>query len=168
MKFTYWYDKRLTVSHFPESNELLTFDVIINVSDEDYTDKMHDILHQHKIRYYWFPMNEAFKDIGLNAILGACTVLYKAFKHQKSVLLHCHAGKNRSVSVQEAFHLMMTGKLPDKEHSNYRLLDNCERNLLPSFIYMKLCLLELKDMYDKGLANICCAFDLCKKHIKNF
>lgn len=104
------------------------------------------------IKYFWFPMDEVSGDIGLNSIFGALQILWIAEQEKARVILHCHAGANRSPTVMEAYYFMRTKKhlireltedkkesilkmFPDTDLSifkNNRLLNNIEAGHLPS------------------------------------
>jgi hypothetical protein len=131
MKFKNWFYKKLVVGGFPFINTnqgftLNDFDVVINVSDEYYP--------QHQINAFWFPMNEAKKDVGLNSIYGAMVILFDAEKNNKRVYLHCHAGVNRSRAIQAAYYYLRTGEQLKAETSSgaiNRLCAMSNRGYLP-------------------------------------
>ena len=97
-------------------------------------------------------MDEVSGDIGLNSIFGALQILWIAEQEKAGVILHCHAGANRSPTVMEAYYFMRTKKhfvleisaeskerfekmFPDSknyERQNNRLLNNIEAGHLPS------------------------------------
>lgn len=140
MKFNEWFTNKLRVQCWPAPEDI-TEDVryVINVSDEYDTEAQ-----QQGTRYFWFPMNECFGDMGFNSLFGALSVLYAAEKENAKVILHCHAGANRSPTVMEAYYFMRTGRhLPRKTptqiiyaeeqgYGNNRLLNNIDRGVLPS------------------------------------
>lgn len=132
MKFKDWFDKKLIVGSFPIMNnstfEKNDYDVIINVSDEYYR-------KYHFQNSFWFPMGEVKRDVGLNSMYGAMCILFEAEKNNKSVYLHCHAGVNRSRSVQSAYYFMRTGEHLESDRRDYgfinRLVAMCGRGYLP-------------------------------------
>ena len=131
MKFEEWFNKKLSVGRMPDDFfELELYDFIINVSDE-YMPLRPD-------NCFWFPMNERKKDIGLNSIYGALTILERAYKSNRSVYLHCHAGVNRSKTVAQCFYYNMTGKHLESEYNNfYNVLHrNCAYGYLPNIVEM--------------------------------
>jgi hypothetical protein len=136
MKFKEWFNSNLVVGQFPikqnEHFEASIYDVVINVSDEFYLDVENE-LKSKGCSTYWFPMNECKKDIGLNSIYGAMVILYEAERLNKRVYLHCHAGVNRSVSVQAAYYYMRTGSHVEKIRGGFinMLVANCGRGYLP-------------------------------------
>ncbi len=87
--------------------EYKDFDVIINVSDEYYCDYGRKVMTLGK-EYHWLPMGESEKDMGINSIFAALYVMYQSYLRGHAVLLHCHAGANRSPTVQACFYFMMT------------------------------------------------------------
>ena len=138
MKFQEWFDNNLIVGAFPIMNNNFfsssRYDYVINVSDEYYANIFLLIQEENpQIRSFWFPMNEAKKDIGLNSIYGAMVIISEAEKRNKKVYLHCHAGVNRSKCVQAAYYFMRTGKQLEVETNGYinRFVAMCSRGYLP-------------------------------------
>lgn len=112
MKFSEWYSKKLTVGAYPYlingRFEAAAYQYCINVSDE-YNDEAAQRIIQAGTRYFWFPMNECRKDIGLNSIYGALCILYQAEQAGAAAYLHCHAGANRSPIVQQCYYYARNG-----------------------------------------------------------
>lgn len=153
MKFQEWFDKKLKVSRYPLPDEIKKSGVkyVINVSCE-YISSCQKVCMDNNIKYFWFPMDEVSGDIGLNSIFGALQILWIAEQEKASVILHCHAGANRSPTVMEAYYFMRTKKhfireisteskelfeemFPDSknlERQNNRLLNNIEAGHLPA------------------------------------
>jgi len=136
MKFNEWFERKLQVGSFPFlNNERLNpfdYDYVINVSDEYYTGH-HIPLIVAGCKTFWFPMNEAKKDVGLNSIYGAMCIMWIAEHENKHVYLHCHAGINRSQCVKAAYYFMRTGEQLKADQQGYmnRLLAMCGRGYLP-------------------------------------
>lgn len=153
MKFQEWFDKKLKVSRYPMPDEIKKSSAkyVINVSCE-YISSCQKVCMDNDIKYFWFPMDEVSGDIGLNSIFGALQILWIAEKENANVILHCHAGANRSPTVMESYYFMRTKKhfireisaeskerfekmFPDSKNSerqNNRLLNNIEAGHLPS------------------------------------
>lgn len=153
MKFQEWLDKKLKVTRYPLPDEIKKSGAkyVINVSCE-YISSCQKVCMDNGVKYFWFPMDEVNGDIGLNSIFGALQILWIAEKENASVILHCHAGANRSPTVMEAYYFMRTKKhfvreisaeskerfekmFPDSKNSerqNNRLLNNIEAGHLPS------------------------------------
>jgi hypothetical protein len=154
MKFQEWFDKKLKVSRYPMPDEIKKSGAkyVINVSCE-YISSCQKVCMDNGIKYFWFPMDEVSGDIGLNSIFGALQILWIAEQEKASVILHCHAGANRSPTVMEAYYFMRTKKHFVKVESeeskerfkkmfigsenfdfnnNNRLLNNIEAGHLPS------------------------------------
>lgn len=135
-KFEDWFSVNLTVGAFPivvdNNYDLSSFDVSINMSDEFYnTIEME--LNNHGLRNYWFPMNEHKRDVGLNSIFGAMCVLWSCERSNRSVLLYCHAGVNRSQATADAYYFMRTGKHRETNNNGFinQLVAMCSRGYLP-------------------------------------
>ena len=112
-------------------------EIIINVSDEYNFDAIKLLALQKK--EFWFPLNEAKRDIGLNSIYASMIVLYNAEMYNMNVYLHCHAGANRSPLVQACYYFMRTGsdfKTYDCGFVN-RMYANCSRGYLPPITELK-------------------------------
>lgn len=175
MKFKEWFDKKLTIGSFPimnnENFNSKDYDVIINVSDEYYLTIVGDLKHQNNLcDTHWFPMNEVKKDIGLNSIYGAMVVLYAAEQGGEKVYLHCHAGVNRSRSVQAAYYFMRTGEHLEVNTNGYinRLVAICHRGYLPPKKEMEKFLNTLSHKLKDNL-KIGGVLDTCKiEAINNF
>ena len=110
MKFKEWFSSRLKVTRFPPPEVVHKFDVIINVSDEHIWENQKEAKE-----YYWFPMSECNDNMGIHSLYAAMTILHNSEMHHKKVLLHCHAGVNRSVTVANAYYFMRTGLHQQRE-----------------------------------------------------
>lgn len=114
-RFSDWFNEKLLVRGYPIIEEIEVggkysqYEVFVNVSDELYFDYATAIRQLGK-DYYWFPMGENTKDMGINSMFGALQVLHSAYKANKHAFLHCHAGANRSPTVKSAFYFMITGE----------------------------------------------------------
>lgn len=133
--FYNWFKNQLIVSYFPKVQMLETFDVIINVSDE-YSQSVSKYCIENKKQYFWFPMSECNSNMGLHSIYGALNILKICEEQNLKVLLHCHAGANRSPSVKESYYIMKTGELFSEEKTQL-VLRNIQFGYLPSFYEYK-------------------------------
>jgi hypothetical protein len=118
---------------------------VINVSDSqcatfDY--------QRSGIPSFWFPINEISK-WGYSPFLGALRVVNEYYKGDKPVLIHCHAGANRSPSVAYAI-LLSKGYTPKEAEASLKyeglsevFLRNIERDHVPKNI------IEFLKMADK-------------------
>lgn len=153
-KFETWFHSKLDVHSFPKINNMFfnprRYQYVINVSDEYYPVIDEDILEK-GIRTFWFPMNEAKSDAGLNSIYGAMVILYQAYENDAAVYLHCHAGSNRSPVVQAAFYYMMTYTHYEDFNSGFinMLARMCARGFLPELHKMEKFLICLREQLDK-------------------
>lgn len=158
--FSEWYAHKLKVAGYPvltevtaEKGKYKEFDVFINVSDEYWMDYVNDFWKLGK-QNHWFPMGEMHNDIGLVSIYGALWVMYQAYERNLSVLLHCHAGINRSQTVRACFHYMMSGEhLPIEKEGRFIKADNmleynCQGCHLPELSKMELWLQACKEAFD--------------------
>lgn len=151
--FSTWFNDKLKVTRYPLPNEIKQSKAkyVINVSCE-FISSNQKVCMDNNIRYFWFPMDEVSSDIGLNSLFGALQILWIAEQENSNVILHCHAGANRSPTVMEAYYFMRTKKHLIKEisekhkeslekmfpgtdladYKNNRLLNNIEMGCLPS------------------------------------
>lgn len=127
-KFNEWFSNHLAVRKWPSYDYVKKFDYVINVSDEH-----QKIVQTLSTRYFWFPMSECSKDMGMSSIYGALTILYEAYESNSNVLLHCHAGVNRSVTIAQLFYFMMTGM-----HVEETIDDSNESDAEDSFKFLDL------------------------------
>jgi protein-tyrosine phosphatase len=130
--FYEWFNEGITISSHPHNNdELFKYDIIINVSDE-FNEKTFYFANKHDKGYFWFPMSECNSNAGLHSIYGALRILEICEQNKSKVLIHCHAGVNRSPSIKESYYVMKTGEIFSKEKTPmvYRNIFNGN---LPSF-----------------------------------
>lgn len=179
MNFKEWFDRNLTVGGFPIKVNLEfmpAYKYVINMSDEFYPPINNDLLHCN-CKPFWFPMNERRRDIGLNSIFGAMVIMFQAEKENATVYLHCHSGRNRSMTVKACYYFMRTGtQINDPSRDKHGNLDGKYRNrlhrsstrgYLPPMTEMEAFLNKLgktlvaNNMNDRIL-------DDCKKEINNF
>lgn len=151
VKFKDWFGIQLKIAKYPfpaeydEGNEFHNMETIINVSDEIHFDHMLD-LKKRGFDYHWFPMNERRKDIGLNQIYACMFILYECEKRNRTVLLHCHGGANRSIIIRNAYYYIRTGQQQDgKENQDNRLVMACRRGYLPPLAEMESFLANLRN-----------------------
>lgn len=158
--FSEWYASKLKVVGYPvltevtaEKGKYKDYDVFINVSDEYWMDYVKEFWKLGK-QNHWFPMGEMHNDIGLVSIFGALWVMYQSYERNLSVLLHCHAGINRSQTVRACFHYMMSGEhLPIEKEGRFIKADNmleynCKGCHLPEMSKMELWLQACKEAFD--------------------
>ena len=110
--FSSWFSENLTVGRFPlpgEVSRLPYASHLVNVSDE-YIHYNATAALRRGVYAHWFPLNECVGHLGLNSIFAALCVLHQAESDDASVLLHCHAGANRSPLIQAAYYFLRTGR----------------------------------------------------------
>jgi len=184
MKFNDWFTTRLIVNKFPLPSEILKahYDYIINVSDE-YSGECHDTAMERGIKYFWFPMNERVGDMGLNSLYAALKIIWQVEQEGASVLLHCHAGVNRSPTVRDAYYFLRTKKhreeiVFDEEieerltewlnlgksinGKNNMLLENIRKGHLPSINKMESFLRHCEVQFKKEETDNSGGLDKCK------
>lgn len=146
-KLNDWFENKLHVGRFPTPFEIEKSDYqyIINVSDELIVGCMDVALRSGK-KYFWFPMNECTKDIGVNSIYAACQILRLAEEQNAKVYLHCHAGVNRSQTVAECYYRMRSGRTWPKTRG--RLEENIRCGHLPCESSMYQLLTEWNKAFD--------------------
>lgn len=185
MKFEEWFNTKLIVSRFPLPDRIRKSDYkyIINVSDE-YINYCHDVAMECNIKYFWFPMNECVGHIGINSLYGALQILYEAEQEEAKVMLHCHAGANRSPTVADAYYFMRTKQHfeakrnvemedyfdkmlgPDIKSSDKPNLNSLQRNMkngfLPSAAHLEKFLILCERVFEKDSTYRGGCLDKCK------
>jgi hypothetical protein len=92
------------------------------------------------------------------------TILYKAEQSNKSVLLHCHAGKNRSQTVADCYYYMRSKIHRDRQFKNNRLIENCANGHLPSLRQIEKFLTKLDWLLNNNEVIVKSAFIRCFPH----
>jgi hypothetical protein len=109
------------------------YSAVINVSDTpcatfDY--------QKEEIPSFWFPIHEVSSFWGYMPFIATLRVVNEYYKGDKPILLHCHAGANRSPSV--AYAILKTKGYTDKEATeslNYPDVDKVfDRNIILNLI----------------------------------
>ncbi len=187
MSFTEWFNTKLVIGRFPLPAEInkSNFKYIINVSDE-YISYCHDAAITAGIKYFWFPMSECtLPDMGLNSIYGALQILHQAEQENAKVLLHCHAGANRSPTVADAYYFLRTKKHREPRKISQDIIDgvnkmcgitepqeqsglnfiqeNIKQTLLPCSEKMEAFLAECEKIFEKEITYRGGGLDMCKE-----
>jgi len=156
MTFKKWFNKKLEINAFPyRQNHFYgekKYDICINMSDEWYFDTDQKIKETTN-DIFWFPMNEAKSDTGINSLYGAMIILYNAYKENKKVYLHCHAGINRSQATADAFWFMMLGTQRETHTNGFinQLTKMSGYGYLPEKIKVENFLLNIKKVLDSDI-----------------
>ncbi len=170
--FKKWFNNKLEIGpmiHEPINKmgvNIMNHNVIINVCDFS----NFDYAKQFNLsQYYWFPINETHKEIGLNSIYAALWTLMQSYERDLTVYLHCYSGRNRSKLIGALFYWMMTGE--DLNAPTYgarnqydtgktalisyknRFEYNCAIGAIPCEEDMKSWLLYLKETFQNGYGN---------------
>lgn len=194
--FEDWFNNKLRVDRFPVPTEIVSsdYDIIINVSDEHISTCLDaaKCVGDGGIDYFWFPLTECDSNMGLNSIFAAMQILYEAEGENRKVLLHCHAGANRSPMIADCYYFMRIGmhrpekKTPQKlkEELNEMFgkdkdyvspLDgmnclqmNCYAKHLPPLEQMEIFLSSMVEFFEKDLSNRGGALETCKLKLREF
>ena len=128
---TNWLKTHLTVSKFPSTEKVKASgcDILVNVSDLYRSEVISGV------REYWFPLGESF-GFSLSSIYGALKVMYEAYRIDDIVLLHCHAGQNRSRTVYECLFYLISGSHAEKPERS-KLMLNINDGQLPGIYKME-------------------------------
>ncbi len=140
--FTGWLSNKVVISKFPTVDDIQAglydnFRYRINVSDI-FNPEVDAVFKQRGLSSFWFPLGEAF-GMALESLYGALRIMWEAEKHRQHLLLHCHAGRNRSVMVSDSYYFLRTEEhrqpgqpgLKYAQHSPNRLLLNIDDGQLP-------------------------------------
>ena len=159
-----WFYKKVTVSRFPELANIQAgeFDFCrfrINVSDI-YKPEVDDAFLRMGVQNNWFPLGEAF-GMPLESIYGALRVLHEAERQNFPVLLHCHAGKNRSVLIADCYYFLATMKQRERDqkgllyaqNSPNRIVLNVDDGQLPGIFKMEEFLDCCRETFDNSFSD---------------
>jgi hypothetical protein len=157
--FNDWLNKSLTISAHPAKKPLSDdwwkdYDIVINVSDYiDHT--LHHKFAAHGVPAYWLPLGETY-GFPLENIFGTMSVLWYAEHDDKSVFMHCTAGRNRSVCIADCYYYLRTGEhRPDNSEAvvygrnkGNKLILNVNDNQLPGIYRMENFLENCKKLFE--------------------
>ena len=128
-----WFYNKVTVSKFPElasihAGEFDTYKFRINVSDI-YKPEVDEAFLRIGIQNNWFPLGEAF-GMPLESIYGALQIMREAERQDRSVLLHCHAGRNRSVLIADCYYFLSTMKHREQDQKGLLYAQNSSNRVM--------------------------------------
>lgn len=158
MKFTDWFDHKLLTQPFPfpadfEKGPLKHVNVVVNIADEFIPSYAANVAMYSK-EYYWLPMGEVGKGLCIENIIASLMILQHCYENNLTVVVHCQAGKNRSVTVADCMYYMLCGKHRPNDYntahrhlSNNRLIENCDNGFLPGIRKMETLLFQLRTLY---------------------
>jgi protein tyrosine/serine phosphatase len=162
--FQEWFSNKVTISKFPTIEGIQTgllgnYRYRINVSDL-YHPEIDATFKRLGIESFWFPQGEAF-GMSLESLYGAMRIMWEAEQHNQPLLLHCHAGRNRSVMVADSYFFLRTQEhrkenqpnLTYAEKSPNRLLLNIDDGQLPGIFKMEEFLDACRETFDDTFAD---------------
>lgn len=130
-----WFVSNVHVRSFIKPNDLQNkwimdgIECVVNVSS-DFNEEVSNYLRQKNIAYYWFPMSEQNKNMGLHSIYGALKVLQPYVDRKEPIIIHCFGGNNRSKVIFESLYYLNFGSWPNGA-VDCKTLTNCESGHLP-------------------------------------
>ena len=68
----------------------------------------------------------------LESIYGALKIMWVAEKQNQALLLHCHAGKNRSVMIADCYHFLITATHRKKNQKDLLYAQNTPNRIMPN------------------------------------
>ncbi len=165
MNFEEWFKNNLIVCSADKVKENIPYQsihsvgvgLVINVSSKFFED-VYITCSNKNIPYFWFPMSEKSEN-NIN-ILAVIEVIKQIHHSNKRIIIHCEAGKNRSVTMAQIYYYYKTGKFMDKKDvvqkfGQDRLDENLKRGSVPvlrKFMKMITGFRRLKDI-EKSLQN---------------
>ncbi len=167
--FQNWFYSKLTVSSFPTLEDIHSdgYDSCkyrINVSDI-YKPEIDTACLELGVKSNWFPLGEAF-GMPLESIYAALRVMHEAEKQNQHLLLHCHAGRNRSVLVADCYYFLSTmthrkknqKDLPYAQKNTNRIMPNIDDGQLPGIYkmeeFLEYCLETFSDSFSDPVRPI--------------
>lgn len=162
--FQDYFSSKVTISRFPNLQDLQAgmFDDCkyrINVSDI-YHPEIDNAFKDMGVENFWFPLGEAF-GMALESLYGALRIMWKAEKQEQSLLLHCHAGNNRSVMAADSYYFLRTQKqrkqsqtgLQYAKNKRNQLLLNIDDGQLPGIYKMEEFLQCCRESFDSAFSD---------------
>ena len=131
--FHEWFASKLTISKFPTVEEIQTgrFDTFryrLNVSDL-FRPEIDAAFKKIGVESFWFVQGEAF-GMSLASLFGSMRIMWEAEQHNRPLLLHCHAGRNRSVMVADSYYFLRTQEHRKEKQQNLSYANNSQNRLL--------------------------------------
>ncbi len=162
--FQEWFSRKMAIAAFPTVEKIETglFDNLtycINVSDI-FRPEIDAAFRQIGVAGFWFPQGEAF-GMSLASLFASMRIMQEAEKHDKFLLLHCHAGSNRSVMVADSYYFLRTQEhrkvnqsgLIYAESNPNRLLLNIDDGQLPGVYKMEEFLESCRETFEDAFAD---------------
>lgn len=159
-----WLSSKLAISKFPSVEDVQdglydSYQWRINVCDI-FRPEVDAVFKQRGLSSFWFPLGEAF-GMALESLYGALRIMWEAETHDQSLLLHCHAGRNRSVMVADSYYFLRTQEhrqtdqagLKYAQHSPNRLLLNIDDGQLPGVYKMEEFLDGCRESFDDSFTE---------------
>ena len=105
----------------------------VNLSEKPYSPELVEALAEHRIEWIHCPLSEEDGTSWWSAYSIALPKMLEAFWMGKKTVIHCDFGSNRSRTLIEAFHFLLTGtEYADEYKGEYNHLSfNCKRGHLP-------------------------------------
>ncbi len=139
MNFEEWFNTRLFVSSADTVKDRVALTnanigLIINVSSKPFHE-IREHVESNNRQYRWLPLSEkAENNINILAIIEEISHFSKS--SNRGVVIHCEAGKNRSVTAAQAYYYFKTGRMMEKSESikrfgQDRLDENLKRGSVP-------------------------------------
>jgi len=162
--FHEWFSSKLTIRKFPTVEEVQTglfdnFKYRLNVSDL-FRPEIDAAFKQIGVENFWFVQGEAF-GMSMEGLYGAMKIIWEAEQQNHLLLLHCHAGRNRSVMIADSYYYLRTQKhrkenqpnLTYAKNSSNRLLINIDDGQLPGIFKMEEFLESCRETFEDTFAN---------------
>jgi len=159
-----WFYTKMKVAKFPTMKEVHAgnyddFTFRINVSDI-FQPEIDNAFTSKGVKNYWFPLGESF-GMPLESLYGAMRIMKEAEQQNQSLLLHCHAGKNRSVLVADCYHFLSALQhrkqdqqgLPYARNNPNRLMLNIDDGQLPGIYKMEEFLESCRETFADSFAE---------------
>ena len=154
-----WFAKKVMISKFPTAGDIQAgkydnYGYRINVSDI-FRPEIDAVFKHQGVENFWFPLGEAF-GMPLESLYGSMRIMWEVEKQDQFLLLHCHAGRNRSVTVADCYYFLRTGEhrkqdqvdLPYAKNSPNRLILNIDDGQLPGIYKMEEFLQNCRESFD--------------------
>ena len=125
----------------------------VNLSEKPYSTELVEAMAEHGIEWIHCPLSEEDGASWWSAYRTALPKMLEALRAGKKIVVHCDFGSNRSRTLIEAFHFLLTGiEYADEYKGEYNHLSyNCKHGHLPEMQETERLIRLMKNDYEQSL-----------------
>lgn len=127
----------------------------VNLSERPYSPDLASAMAERGIEWVHCPLSEKEGADWWSAYAAALPKMLEAVREGKKIVVHCDFGANRSRTLIEAFHYLITGtEYADEYKGEYNHLSyNCKRGHLPELQETERLIRSLYADYEKSIQD---------------